>query len=306
MIKNISIDDLDSLDSVILNYLLYNNRPSFPLKERLAEGLNKETIVVFGKFSDNEAVGISVINLSSIGINLFLDNKLIEERNLLNAESELFNAAFSYLKKNHTSIKYMGPVSQTLEKFLENHNFQSFNRMRMTIDKTKIEALENPLSPEGYRFDNYRFDLRNILAEIMADSHFNKNHPDGLIWGNWNGINGCLMLLTEIEKSIYGKFEFSDNKIIMKDNLPIGVCFVTILPNDVGYIPEIVITQTEKHKGLGRILLTYSLKEFIHKHDSSQRVDLDVTIDNNYASKLYSSLGFKEVNPYTVYVWNRN
>jgi len=304
MIKNLSIKDLDSLDSLILNYFQYTNRPSFPLKERLAEGIKKETIVVFGKYLNNEAIGISVVNLNSVGINLFLDNKLIEEKKLINVESELFNAAFSLMKKNYKSIKYMGPVSETLLKFFEDNNFQSFNRKRMSIDSTIIKALENPFCPKGYRFKDYSTDLRNTLAEIMADSHFNENHPDGLIWGNWNGINGCLDLLSGIENSVYGKFELSDNKIIMKENFPIGVCFVTTLANDIGYIPEIVISRTEKQKGLGKILLIYSLKEFINKHDSSPRVDLDVTIDNNYASKLYSSIGFKEVTPYIVYVWN--
>ncbi|MFX0091100.1 MAG: GNAT family N-acetyltransferase, partial [Candidatus Hodarchaeota archaeon] len=84
-----------------------------------------------------------------------------------------------------------------------------------------------------------------------------------------------------------------------------GVCFITILP-EFGYIPEIVVSASLRGKGFGKALLTHALKQFIKQEPEFSRVELDVTLKNNSAAKLYKSLGFQEKNQYSVYVWKKN
>ena len=236
-----------------------------------------------------------------------MNKQLIEDENLNMIEIELFDAAFTRLRGEFNSVKYMGPVSDLLADYLKENNFQSFKRARMSINREAIESLVDPKKlPQGFKIRDYELGDKQILAEVMALSHFNKSHPDGLIWTNWNGVEGCMDLLQGIENSTYGKFNRIHNKVVEKDSKPIAVSFVTTIGNNAGYIPEIVVSQSEKNKGLGKLLLTYSLKEFIKRNPNSSNIDLDVTIDNNNASKLYTSLGFGVTNNYVVYVWNAN
>ena len=308
MIRRITGKELDLLDSTITGYLKYmnekHNRPKYPLKDRLDEGLKKKTIEIFGKFLDNEAIGFVVINLNFVGMNIFLDQYLIEEKKLSMAEIDLFNEGFSRMKKEFQSVKYMGPVSELLAQHLKKNDFMAFKRARMRINEDSITSLDDPTLPPGYKFREYRFEDKESLAEVMSLSHFNKNHPDGLIWGNWNGIDGCMDLLKGIESNHYGKFQPSLSEIIEKDGKPIAACLVTVLPNEFGYIPEIVVSQAEKGKGLGNMILVSTLKKFIKSGQYSSKIELDVTLDNSNASKLYSSLGFNEINQYSVYAWN--
>ena len=308
MIKKIVSSEIDILDSVIEAYFEYIkekfNRPKFPLKERLTEGLEKKELEIYSQFSGNEAIGFSVVNLESIGINLFLNYKLINERNINGIDIDLFNHTFERLKSNYESIKYSGPVSESFKEHLTKNDFKIFKRARMGIDKRVLESLNETEPPPGYFFRNYQTSDKLELAKIMSISHFHPDHPDGLIWKNWNGIEGCLDLLTGIENSTYGKFETPLNKVIEKNKQPIGACFITLLANDVGYIPEIVVSEEEKNRGIGKKLLVYSLKEFMKAKPEAPKVDLDVTLNNNNASKLYSTIGFEEINQYSVYVWN--
>ncbi|MHA1988596.1 MAG: GNAT family N-acetyltransferase [Promethearchaeota archaeon] len=308
MIKRITGKELDLLDLTITGYLQYmnekHNRPKYPLKDRLDEGLKKKTIEIYGKFQENEVIGFAVIYLNFVGINIILNKYLIEEMNLSMVEIELFDEGFSQLKKKFRSVKYMGPVSELLAEHLRKNNFQTFKRARMRINQESIDSLVDPTLPPGYKFREYKIQDKESLAKVMSSSHFNKNHPDGLIWKNWNGVNGCMDLLNGIESNQYGKFQPQLSKVIEKDGESIAVCLLTVVTNDVGYIPEIVVSHTEKRKGLGKQIMVSSLKGFIKNGNFSSEVELDVTLDNNNASKLYSSLGFTETNQYTVYVWN--
>ncbi len=309
MIKRITSKELDLLDSTITGYLQYLNekfnRPKYPLKDRLDEGLKKKSIEIYAKFLNNEVIGFVVINLNAAGMNIILNEYLIEEMKLTMVELDLFDEAFSKLKKVSQSVKYMGSVSELLALHMDKNNFLSFKRARMRINQGSLESLAEPTLPPGYKFREYKIEDKESLAEVMSLSHFNKNHPDGLIWENWNGIKGCMDLLNGIESNQYGKFNPHLSKVIEKDGKPIAVCFLTLLANEVGYIPEIVVSNTEKNKGLGKQIMAFSLKEFIKNEPSSPKIELDVTLDNSNASKLYASLGFTETNQYIVYVWNK-
>ncbi|MHA1944914.1 MAG: GNAT family N-acetyltransferase [Candidatus Hodarchaeales archaeon] len=308
MIKRITSKELDLLDSTISAYLRYINeklnRPKFPLKVRLAERLKQNSIEIYGKFFDDEVIGFVIIYLNDIGMNIILNKYLIDEMKLTMVELDLFDEAFSRMKKEFQSMRYMGQVSEPLARHLRKNEFLSFRRARMRIIRESIQSLPKPKLPDGYEFREYRLEDKERIIEIMAQSHFNENHPDGLIWKNWNGITGCRDLLNGIESSQYGKFNTHLSKVIEKDGKPIAVCLVTLLANEVGYIPEIVVSNTEKKKGLGKQIMAFSLKEFIKNEQSSSKIELDVTLDNSNASKLYTSLGFTETNQYTVYVWN--
>ena len=42
------------------------------------------------------------------------------------------------------------------------------------------------------------------------------------------------------------------------------------------------------------------------EEDSAPKIELDVTLMNTKAANLYESIGFEQINTYSVYVWNQN
>ncbi|MFW9995243.1 MAG: GNAT family N-acetyltransferase [Candidatus Odinarchaeota archaeon] len=220
-------------------------------------------------------------------------------------EKKLFDFAFKRIRDSCKIICLMNPlISSNLSDHMIRYGFQVFDRAKLSIDRKTIENLDEPEFPREYDFVGWSSDIHHSLVELIANFHLNGDiHIDGKVFPHWCGFDGSDKLLVRIENNVYGRFDANHARILRYNGKSIGTCIITVLPSNIGYIPEIVVSQHYQRKGLGAKLLIHSLKHFIEDESDIASVELDVTLSNSKAKNLYTSLGFKPLNKYSWYVW---
>lgn len=119
---------------------------------------------------------------------------------------------------------------------------------------------------------DFLFDLKKENFKCYVDN----------IWG-WNDDEQKERLKKDLKEHLQHK------KIILIGNKPVGVYAMHITEQGDCFINEISILKEYQHKGIGRGILEYQLKE---NHEKKIRTILQVFKDNP-AQKLYKKLGFK-------------
>ncbi|MFW9916915.1 MAG: GNAT family N-acetyltransferase [Candidatus Thorarchaeota archaeon] len=313
MIKRLTTENIDDLDGLIEDFLQFlqekYGQPAFPLKEQLQDAISQNTRAIFAVYDqDGKTVGMTVGNLASHWITLFyVQNMLNPSGNSKTFiyEKELFEAIFTYLKENFPNVGITRDLSKALGKHIVELGFQRFERAHMSISRSEINELAEPPLPPDFTFTAWNKEMRESLVEILGQSHFNSDHVDGQVFPQFSGVDGVRFLLEGIENSTFGQFKEEFPRVLKHNGKPIGICFLTTLSSNDGYIPEIAILPSCRGKRLGRALIVHSIKHFIEIEPEIPRVDLDVTLDNIPAGALYSSLGFQERQRYFLSVWNR-
>ncbi|MHA2363389.1 MAG: GNAT family N-acetyltransferase [Candidatus Hodarchaeales archaeon] len=317
MIEIIDLENIEILSNVISSYLHYikekMGRPVYPLKKQLKKGLKNKIMELYTLIDENNnPLGFSVTNTKENRISLIFDKQLestLGKKRLAKYERELFIFTFNQLKKKADCIRMGGEVSESLNASITELNFGQYDRLRMMIDRTTIEQLTEILLSSEYVFTSWNGINENndYLIRLMAETHFNaEKHPDGLIFSRFAGIEGCQRLVREVEESVYGEYDSNYSRILKHNDKSIGVCFLTKYSNKrFGYIPEIFLLPKYQGKGLGKVILVHTIKYFIENEPDFAQVELDVTLSNDTAANLYKSVGFKETNKYSVYIWQK-
>jgi ribosomal protein S18 acetylase RimI-like enzyme len=312
-----NLDELDNLDGVIAAYFQYMkekfNRPEYPLKERLRKGIEESKLRIYLASTDNLGpIGFTVVHHGEGRFSFILDLNLLEKMKptrSLELQKALFNEAFGSLKEGHTIIRFFGELSIELEPYALSCGFTNYKRARMGITRDKIDSLDDVtsvfVSESGFHLGSWTDEMLGIYADLIATQHFCLNHPDGYIFSQYQGYEGCKRLLEEITKSTFGKFTNSQTRILKHGDEHIGMCSVTTLPSNIGYIPEIILAQHYKGRGLGKALLVHSLQHYLKEEPNASTIELDVTLKNTNAANLYNSIGFEELNTYSVFVWTQ-
>ncbi|MFX0065968.1 MAG: GNAT family N-acetyltransferase [Candidatus Hermodarchaeota archaeon] len=313
MIKQITLDTLDDLTDLITDYLQFlkdeRGRPPSPLKEQLKELLSEKARVIFALYQKNQVLGFATASPSEGIINVIHIQKSIKERDDSEAliyEKKLFNAAFTYLKADCSTVRIFGiQISDNLANYVVKNGFKNIKRAKMFIERESIESLVEPDLPSEYKFVPWNVDLIPFIADLLAMYHFNGDqHPDAEVFPQFAGIEGAKRLIEGIRTNKYGQFKEDYTVIIKHNEKCIGANFMTLFP-EFGYIPEIIVSPEHRGKGLGKGLLIHSLKQFIKKEPDISRVELDVTLKNIPAARAYKSLGFQERDQYSVFIWNK-
>jgi ribosomal protein S18 acetylase RimI-like enzyme len=230
---------------------------------------------------------------------IFVSNKAKDP----SIEIKLFEKVFQELSSKFSTIRIMGyQPSIKLQKILAN-NFQSFERHFMTIPRETVEALPEPVLPDGFHFDTWSEGLKSVGIEIMTDAHIGA--VDNLIFSFFKNQKTGMAFMQNLESHRWGKFKPSNTSILKHNGTPIGVCFMTVL-NQNGYIPDFALKMDFKGKGLGKKLFIRSLKWFLQQEPESQAIDLDVTKKNTIALNIYKKIGFEIKRTYSVYTWNKD
>ena len=313
MIKRLTTENIDDLDGLIEDFLQFMQekygQPAFPLKEQLQDAISQNTRAIFAVYDqDGKTVGMTVGNHASRWITLFyVQNMLNPSGNskTIIYEKELFEAVFTYLRENSPTVGIARDLSKALGKHIVELGFQRFERARMSINRSEINELAEPPLPQDFTFTAWNKEMSDLLVKILRQSHFNSDHVDEQVFPQFSGVDGVRFLLEGIENNTYGQFKEEFQKVLNHNGKPIGICFLTTLPSNVGYIPEIAILPSYRGKGLGKALIVHSIKHFIEIEPEIPGVDLDVTLDNIPAAALYSSLGFQERQRYFLSIWNR-
>ncbi|MHA2246997.1 MAG: GNAT family N-acetyltransferase [Candidatus Hodarchaeales archaeon] len=231
---------------------------------------------------------------------IFVSKKIKDEA----IEIKLFKKVFRELSTDCNTIRIFGYQPSTkLQKILKDNNFQHFDRYFMSIPRETIDTLFNPDLPDGYSFDTWNEDFKNVGIEIITDAH--TGSVDNKIFTFFRNKTTGMVFMQNLESHRWGKFKPINTSILKHEDKAIGVCFMTVLNQGNGYIPDFALKRDYKRKGLGKKLFIQSLKWFLEKEPESRAIDLDVTKKNTIALNIYKTTGFKIQREYPVYIWNK-
>ncbi|MFX1285151.1 MAG: GNAT family N-acetyltransferase [Promethearchaeota archaeon] len=282
--------------------------PSFPVKERFKTFLKERNDRIFA-FYDNNHVPIGIARTSTekgnpdeVYIMEFYCSEKGKDKGSL--EINLFDAVFNQLKDNHTIIRVAGmPLSSDLRNHITSRNFTRFDRWKMSIDKSTVQSLSKLNLPLNYAFARWNDEYTEPIIEVITN--YNDQNVDNILFPYFKTVDTVKAFIEDLTKNRWGKFKTNLTSILTHNGELIGVCFLTVLDNGKGYLPDIGILKTYQGKGLGKTLLIHSLKYYMEVQDSNE-IELDVTLKNTVALNLYKSLGFRFKREYTVFVWNEN
>jgi len=304
MIRQVSIDDFEEIES-LLDDFVNTREPGFfqqpvPFQEQIKNALSTDRVGIFAEYDGSTPLGFVILGLVSSNINtLYVDAKV---KNIAEIERNLFDHGFEYLSERADSVKIGGRnLGTTLDEYYETKGFRKFDRKHMTISRETIESLESPTLPLEYQFNDYTPHLREQVADIVHRS--NQENIDTLVFPEFFGsLENATRLLENTEQNRYGKYKEPHSKILINKGDIIGACFLTLMTDDTGYIPDICLLQEYRGKGIGKALLVHSMKEMTRLEEGLEKINLDVTIDNP-ARYLYESLGYEDVRHYSMYSW---
>ncbi|MCY3410188.1 MAG: GNAT family N-acetyltransferase [Candidatus Heimdallarchaeota archaeon] len=281
---------IEEYSSIILEYeeiLSKKYNEKFDLINLLINGVKKNGKV----FGLSEKDGIAWCNLASGGLTIYVSNQL-DENKRIDKEKILL---LCLLELDFTAMKFelREPYSSSLQELaIGEFNFRKITRHSMKFSN-KTELIY-PSFEENEDLVYYDPTMDEVLAEIIADTHFTKENDDSYVMPMYSGIEGARRLIKNIVESQHGNFKPELSIVLRLNKKIIGVCFMTRFnkpDNSYGFIPEIVIQKEYTGKGYGRKLLIHALKNYFDKQND-EFIGLAVTNSNN-AKYLYLSVGFE-------------
>lgn len=152
-----------------------------------------------------------------------------------------------------------------------------------------------PLPPE-YRLDTWKPEYGGTTAENVFEAF--KNSADAKWDPRFRSIYGAKGVVAAITGGIMGKHHPSCTAVMLKNDTPIGFCFIIQADTATGNIPLIGVHPDEKKKGIGTHLLRAALANCMQRMVSGDitmlKVNATMNTDNISAIKMYRRLGFKE------------
>ncbi|MFW9991488.1 MAG: GNAT family N-acetyltransferase [Candidatus Odinarchaeota archaeon] len=268
--------------------------------------LSQNAIEIFAAFSrDNQVLGFTVsqqINddppLATFRLFHVLDTlQSVDPAGYIVTGKELFNAAFSHLKKINTFIRVeLLGLPAELVKYIVSNDFQQIDRVLMNIGRSSIDSLVESELPPGYSIVSFKNAMKTSIGSLMLD--YSSESTDNIIYPEFAGADGSEKFLERFDETRNRYI-----KVLIRDQEILGVCFLLRSSSSSGHISDLGISPNYQRKGLGRALLTQSLLHMVRNEPSITRVALRVTIENKAAINLYRSLGFDQVERFPALIW---
>jgi len=299
MIRKIKEDELELIDPIMTKFGQETDSgipPNF--MESVKTSVKEGKAFLYGAFSDNN-------NLNGIGMfgNVSKRLSFVYGSGNVDLEIELIDAIFNNHSPDCSYIHAGGPLTtEAISNHLVKLGFRKLDRAYMTLNRKSVDAVDSPELSDGMKLEVYDNSRIDELSEVVFTS--NEGLVDQIVFPNFFGtVENCKTLIENIENSVYGEYKKPYSWLLIEDNRIIGACLMTIRnKGDTGYIPDIVINPNYRGKGLGKMLLTHSMKELLAGEPDIVKIDLDVTLENN-ARFLYKSLGYDTVREYSMYTW---
>lgn len=308
----LTLETLDEVSELLDEYNKYIEKqlgiPSFSIKESFKTSLKERNDEILA-FYNNNHVPVGVVRTSTekgnpneVYITAFYYSEKVQDKESL--EKRLFDVVFNHLKDQHTIIRVAGiPLSSKLKDHIIASSFKRFDRWQMSIDKLAVQSLPKPDLPLNYTFSIWKDDYREPIIDVITK--YNDQSVDNELFPYFKTVDTVRVFIEDLLKNRWGQFKANLTSILTHDGELIGVCFLTVLDDGTGYIPDFGILKAFQGKGLGKKLLIHSLKHYIDMQDSNN-INLDITLKNTIALNLYKSLGFNFKSEYSVYVWNES
>ncbi|MEM0951281.1 MAG: GNAT family N-acetyltransferase [Cyanobacteria bacterium P01_H01_bin.74] len=188
------------------------------------------------------------------------------------------------------------------------YKFLPVGQAHLALDFTdaisiQIFQKQFPLSPDDgntYRVTAWQPDYLEAVSSIVYAS-FSK-----AVDANWDPRfrteNGATSVVNTIVSGQFGEFAHDCTGVLLKNELPIGVCFVIHANFTAGNIPLIGLLPEESGKGLGNLLIHETIKttiqQMIKEENSFLKITATTDTDNIAAIKMYRRMGFTELHNY--------
>lgn len=237
---------------------------------------------------------------------IYASPQFFNEKKRLEKEKELFHFAFLQLQKQ---VQLIGVTthgySPKLLDFIQECGFTPHLRYAMEISREKVLNLPLRTLPEIYELISWDNKFSEEMIPIIKK--YNEGSIDNKIFGFFHTLTAVRTFLKELQSNRWGIFtEKHSQVLILHHNAKRtfqGVCFFTVFENDRAYIPDIGVIPKIRGKGLGKTMLSESMRHLLENNPQILKVQLDVTLDNP-AYLMYKSLGFTKLNEYSVMSWN--
>lgn len=150
--------------------------------------------------------------------------------------------------------------------------------------------------PAGYTMEAWDDKYFNSASEVINLGF--KNSKDVNFDPRFATKEGCQDVVSKITSNFFGQFMPEETRVILKDGVVEGVCFVNMTNPAKANIPLISVRKNIRNKGLGKLILKAAVVGII-KAISDQKVSVTevnaaVETDNYPALKMYRKIGFRE------------
>ncbi len=273
-------------------------RDAPPLKERLQRGVEAGRININAYSIDDSFVGFIATN-SQWG-SIMIVHTTHDHDGSFPIKRELFDNALESLSEFDPVRIGGNAICDNLSDYAISKGFERLDRKYMSLPRAKLLNLSEVELPEGYVWEEYQSKDRNEIAKLVHEA--NVGNVDMKVFPNFfSSIEASISLIDNIERNVYGTYKEGYSLIIRKGNEPVGVIFLTLLSPDTGYIPDICIHKEHRKRGLGKAMMTKSMKAMAEREPAMNTMDLDVTLANP-ARFLYESLGVETVREYSIHM----
>lgn len=282
--------DLDPVDFPTFKNAVLNQMLSGMLIEDTAQ--NKPLGFMLYRLEDHRAIEINVIYLEDgVEAKTPIDRLMRCFINTVRGSEGWDTVSYAMLGKQADLIRTMtwygfAPLGQAILKF------EIMNPINIQI----LKQQELPALPEGYRLDQWQpqyagetaqsiFEAFSIAADAKWDPRF-------------RSLLGCKRIVATLTSGAYGTLLEECTSILLKDDVPVGFCFLVQPEMTQANIPLVGVRPDEKGKGLGNHLMKRTLDSCIEGILAGKIGMNDITAtmetDNFPAIKMYRRFGFKE------------
>lgn len=306
MIREISVEEIDNLESLIHIYLEHKKEDFVTLetvKKQMHSGIEKENHQILCEYdSKDRAKGFLVLNQKAKRFPIVFGNwDFRVEKNLLDYAFNKLSTTSSYII---LESGYPTPwISEQLSEHAISLGFVKHDRVYMRLEPIDLDALpELPISAD-LEYINFTETMTEEVSKLVFKC-VDRTVDQELFPSVYGTIKSTTKFHQQLLSGDFGTHKPWYSWILYSGKDYIGASFHTTWGDDTGGVMHIVIDPDYRQKGLGRSLLTHSLRSLLKADSNLTKVELAVTLDNP-AKLLYDSLGFKVLNKFSTYLWKR-
>ncbi len=150
--------------------------------------------------------------------------------------------------------------------------------------------------PEGYKVESWDEKYFDSAVEVINLGF--KNSKDANFDPRFLTPEGCAEVIRKITGNFFGHFLAAETKVLVKEGIVEGVCFVNMATPAKANVPLISVRKNIRNKGLGKFILKEAVVSVIRalsdQKIGANQLNAAVETDNYPALKMYRKLGFRE------------
>jgi ribosomal protein S18 acetylase RimI-like enzyme len=171
-------------------------------------------------------------------------------------------------------------------------NFDFLDSIALQI----FQQQQLPALPPGYRLDTWKPEYGGATAENVFAAF---EHSADAKWDpRFRTLYGAKSVVALVTGGIMGTHLPNCTAVLLKNDKPVGFCFIIQPDKTTGNIPLIGVHPDEKKQGFGKHLLQFAIsnciQEMLAGHINILGVNATMNTDNISAIKMYRRMGFKE------------